>query len=174
MLSWDMLLGLHANLYAELHIKFGLYNGLKDLPNTHKHIPEYIEKYYNPTTKIFNPKQLSAIKSCDVFCMSKAPDSWRKTLVVESMQPFKGIYYTPIARVEKKSKKYNSIICTPTGVIRKTDILYCAGKKYTINTIFWQDEEMEEALPNDRYSIGLKETCELPERGSEIYKVEEL
>ncbi|AYV77295.1 MAG: hypothetical protein Barrevirus29_8 [Barrevirus sp.] len=182
MIDWPILSkGLTDMIYMEIYIRNNLYEKLNDLNIKDISLfSKHFIKHYDPKIKLFTAKQVSALRGHDFICRdmnvlcSKENKGRRRMLHVITFWPFKGSLYTYIGTVHGKSKKYNSILITLELIIKKTDTLFFHGSTYPIASIFWQTDEVDEGFTDDDYSITLKDCENLPDKGTFVYKVEEL
>lgn len=175
---------------TEVLIRLGAYE--KVSLNSLSNLKTYIKKYYNPKTKVFTPKQLSALKTYkfigngDFTGRDDNGDIMNRTLVVKSLKPFQGTMYHYLGDVEGKSKQHHAIFVTlvrdfqssrlPSGVYDKK--LFIAGQTYDIISIHLDDEEATEFFSGNEYSFSLRlnssTKMELPNNSSEVYWIESL
>jgi hypothetical protein len=159
-------------------------------------------KHYNPKTKVFTPKQLSALKrSADI----RGP-RWDSPMTIEedltlklfSLVPFSGVMFHHLGGMTGKSKRHVAIFVTLYEDLRTTFIeslgvynikLYVDGIYITFKSIYLDDEPVVDGVcfAGTNYSFALADsttkygepgeplTAEyLPSTGLDVFWVEEV
>jgi len=188
MTDWDLFKLLPSQSQVEVLVRLGAYNkiSLESL----RGLVGYINKYYDPKTKVFTPKQLSAFKTSKLIggpkCAGATGKSEDKTLVVKSLVPFSGRMYHYLGEVSGKSKQHSSIF-VPLESNFNTQLLQSgsydkklcvSGQIYTIKSIYLDTEEITsgECFTGSEYSLALVEAekVELPNKGNAVFWVEDI
>lgn len=178
MLDWNISKLLPNEIFLEICVKDAAYSKLNDFDGDLEDLPRLLKTYYKPNSKIFTHKQLSSMKNSDHIWLSEyeqLSDLMSGTaLVIESFVPFKARKYEKIGIVHGKSSKFKSILIKPVKSLKKTERIFFDDNIYEIKLIFWNTEEVDEAIPGESYSIAPKDLDKLPNRNTIVYRVENL
>lgn len=146
---------------------------LQDLSNV-------MNDYYDPKSKIFTPKQLSALKRSNFIRGPKwnSPDTQKEDLTLKlfSLVPFSGVMFHYLGEITGKSKRYVAIFVTLAKDFRVTFIeslgiynirLYVDGIYVTFKSIYLDDQPVVdgECFAGTNYSFALADATEEYEPG---------
>lgn len=176
---------LDPHIRVTVLMRLGLYNKIH--LDDAVHMCGNLSKYYDPKSKVFTPKQLSALKTCRHIgnLNSHLPYSSKddKTLHLGSLVPFSGKIYHYIGDVTGKSTKFTSVFVNLKSDFKTTlikDGIYdkkflIDGQLYTIKSIYLNGDSITdgECFQGNEYSFGLLES-NLPERSKSVFWVEDL
>jgi len=89
---------------------------------------------------------------------------------LSSIVPFRITkYYYFIGRWYKENYKHNAIMILMDNYLFIKDILVINGQEFKIKSIYWKNTKVNEAFPNEIYSVTLIQP--LPEKFNNIYKL---
>lgn len=181
---------LKTSVKVEVLVRLGAYDKITIHVSYLTSLHSALGSHYDPKSKVFTAKQLSAIKTCKFIGTGGITQTnTGKTTIIKSLVPFSGQMYHHLGSVHGHSTRYHAVFVTinqdfdpvalPSGGFRKK--LFINGHVYDIVSIYMNTEKVSECFAGNDYSFGLRcsndsewKTQKLPAKTSNVYWVDDL